>query len=585
MIVFILLAVVINVGILYAYHSRTTAEGVFFDGVEVGGMRMSEVSTVVKDIIAKYEVTPFQLSVNGKKLFVSSSDMGVQYDYRRSVRSVFDIGTRWSAFEAHAAAKGEKRYNLKPVYTFNEAVMNDELREILSARSLLPQDAQLVWQAEAGWSISPEQNGRTFSEEEIARLARLMEGEMVNRLDRRLLTAEFQPLVPEQKAEDIEPLLEKVLAFVDEPVKVAVGGVEHEMDLSSLKDMIVYDYETGTVGASAEAIEKWAEYLALELYEAPGEVTITGTTEYESDYDGNTVYQIVFDGEVFPGRKIDHDLLGQRLREVFAKNEERYVDLEFEVVPPSVVSDVSDLEFPDLLGVGRSSYRLGNYPNRVHNIHQGLSMINGTLIYPGEEFSFDRTTGWITYEKGFQKGQAIAGDSLIDVAGGGICQVSTTVYRAALDSGMEITERRPHSWYVSYYTDYGDGLDATIYPPGPKGNNDFKFAYNADPYDIRFVQQQNDSQYILSASVLDKEIVPEVVPIQEEKYPLLVLAAPDVKAEEAIVWIFGHSDGRQVSLEQVDETHVGKARTRTWIRRIVMGDEVKEEEIFSRYRR
>lgn len=116
--------------------------------------------------------------------------------------------------------------------------------------------------------------------------------------------------------------------------------------------------------------------------------------------------------------------------------------------------------------------------NRVDNISLAVSKINGTIIKKGEEFSFNNTVGPMDEEHGFKK--AVGFDSegrKIEVAGGGMCQISSTIYNAALIANLEITERHPHSRRVYYVP---KDKDATIY----YGSLDLKFINNTEN-DIR----------------------------------------------------------------------------------------------------
>lgn len=130
----------------------------------------------------------------------------------------------------------------------------------------------------------------------------------------------------------------------------------------------------------------------------------------------------------------------------------------------------------DLVGVGYTTF-YGSPVNRLHNIGVGMEKFNGTWLKPGEEFSFTKLMGPITPEHGWKAELVIKGDETIPEFGGGLCQVSSTMYRAALFSGLPITARSNHSYAVTYYSQVGGhGLDATIYDPSP----DLRFINDTD---------------------------------------------------------------------------------------------------------
>ncbi len=160
----------------------------------------------------------------------------------------------------------------------------------------------------------------------------------------------------------------------------------------------------------------------------------------------------------------------------------------------SISQDLIDLGIVERIGVGHSSY-YGSPANRVHNIKTSAEKHNGTLVAPGEEFSFNTNLGRVDGTTGYRKELVIKPEGTVPEYGGGVCQVSTTMYRAILLSGLPVVERNEHSYAVSYYSQVmGHGMDATIY----LGGADLKFmndtedhiliqAYTEDDYELYFV--------------------------------------------------------------------------------------------------
>jgi vancomycin resistance protein YoaR len=139
------------------------------------------------------------------------------------------------------------------------------------------------------------------------------------------------------------------------------------------------------------------------------------------------------------------------------------------------IGAVNDLGIKELLGVGESSFA-GSPQNRRHNIKIGASSLDGLLIKADEEFSLVSALGTIDAKAGYLPELVIKGNKTVPEYGGGLCQIATTGFRVALDSGLPITERRPHAYRVSYYEPAG--TDATIYIPKP----DMKFLNDTGNY-------------------------------------------------------------------------------------------------------
>lgn len=135
--------------------------------------------------------------------------------------------------------------------------------------------------------------------------------------------------------------------------------------------------------------------------------------------------------------------------------------------PQVKTEDVNSLGIKQLLGSGVSTFKHSS-TIRNFNVEKGASVINHILVAPGQKFSFIKNLGEVTLEAGYKKAYIIrAGRTELDV-GGGICQVSTTLFRAMLNSGLDIVDRQPHAFRVSYYEeDRPPGYDATVFIPKP----------------------------------------------------------------------------------------------------------------------
>ncbi|MBU1177155.1 VanW family protein [Patescibacteria group bacterium] len=131
-------------------------------------------------------------------------------------------------------------------------------------------------------------------------------------------------------------------------------------------------------------------------------------------------------------------------------------------LPKITLGETNDLGINVLIGQGVSNF-YGSSKNRIHNIKTGAATLNGIIIKPNEEFSFNYFINETGPEQGYLQELVIKKDKTILEYGGGLCQVSTTIFRAAIKAGLEITQRRPHAFPVGYYNP--QGFDATVYSP------------------------------------------------------------------------------------------------------------------------
>ena len=174
----------------------------------------------------------------------------------------------------------------------------------------------------------------------------------------------------------------------------------------------------------------------------------------------------------------------------------------------------------------------GGEPNRLHNVRLVAQLVDGALIAPGAEFSFNKTTGERSPERGFLEAPVIINGELQNGIGGGVCQVSTTVFNAAFDAGLSITSRTNHALYISHYP---QGRDATV---------------NYPDLDLRF-QNDTDKWLLLRTFVGASELTvnlygkPVHRRVEVETAPLEVTGAPAVKRiPDPTIW-----EGEQSTLE------------------------------------
>lgn len=191
--------------------------------------------------------------------------------------------------------------------------------------------------------------------------------------------------------------------------------------------------------------------------------------------------------------------------------------------PDYETSDINNLGIKELIGRGTSRFR-GSILSRIHNISLSSSHFNGTLIAPGEILSFNNTVGDVSKLTGYKEAYIIKDGKTVLGDGGGLCQVSTTLFRAALDAGLPIVERRAHSYRVAYYEqDSAPGIDATVYAP----TTDLKIKNDTSAHIlIQTIADTKNSSLTFEiygtsdgrVSNISKPVVYDVVPPPEDLY-------------------------------------------------------------------
>ncbi|MEK9159489.1 MAG: VanW family protein [Patescibacteria group bacterium] len=209
--------------------------------------------------------------------------------------------------------------------------------------------------------------------------------------------------------------------------------------------------------------------------------------------DATKTSRVTLEGVLKDGRELVPALTKEMIIGALARSETTTQGVLRKVEGKIINQTGLDLGPLDLLTEGKSSF-WGSSPEREFNIRKALNeRFNGILIPPGGEFSYVEFLGEIEYAGWKQATAIFKGTQLEPTPAGGVCQVSTTIYRAALNAGLEISEHRSHSLYVIYYQHFGDGLDATIFP----GEQDFKFVNNTPNYMLMVTQEEGFKEAVI----------------------------------------------------------------------------------------
>ena len=235
---------------------------------------------------------------------------------------------------------------------------------------------------------------------------------------------------------------------------------------------------------------------------------------------------------------------------ILESSEQKNISIQMPVVrvtPEITTEAVNNMGISKLIGYGSSQFR-GSIASRVYNINLASSNLNGVLIESGKIFSLNETLGDVSTLTGYKQAYIIKEGKTILGDGGGVCQVSTTLFRAALDAGLPIFERMAHAYRVGYYEQgTSPGLDATVYSP----TTDFKFKNDTPGYIlIQTLFDSKNAKLVFEFYGTDdgriatttKPVVTNVVPPPEDLYtddpnlPIGTIKQIERKSWGAKVW-------------------------------------------------
>lgn len=272
------------------------------------------------------------------------------------------------------------------------------------------------------------------------------------------------------------PQTDLVLTQTAAEIKDIVASTAQQDEPLNIREFMAREF-----GLDKNILASNPSVLAVAIDKAKLDKTFDPITE-KIDVPGKNVRLAFADGKMTviegskDGRGVDRVDALKKILAAVNDNASHDIALVVNTIPAKVTeNNYQSLGIKELLATGDSNF-VGSPKNRQHNIRTAASHFEGVLVAPGEEFSFVSYLGDVDASTGYLPELVIKGNKITPEFGGGVCQVSSTLFRAAVYSGLEITERQNHSFVVSYYGT--PGMDATIYIPHP----DLKFVNNTPGY-------------------------------------------------------------------------------------------------------
>lgn len=444
----IILIIIASV-IIYNYRDYIYPK-VSVQGVSIGSQNLKEAFNTLDNKNKELKTKTITLTYEDQEYSTTLEELGIQINTDETLVKAYK-----STRQGNILARIQKSFqdnNVDWVYTSDTEFLESSLGAKVNPALKTLADAKLNY-VDGEIVIVPEQAGESLESDKIAAI-------IMKDIDKEKLSFPI-PLKKEtpsitsssweaQKA-DLDSLVKKHDIFFND-VNITIPPEE-------IVTWITIDQETKKIGVSQDTIKEYLASVQKNLTSQPVNAKLR--------FDPNTQQiQILEPGR--EGKKLMMEESSKRIKNDILAGVTK-TELFVAVTSPLIDESQFDaLGLKTLLGKGESNFR-GSSKSRVKNINVAANKISSTLLKPDEEFSFVNTLGKVDARNGYLPELVIKGNKTIPEYGGGICQVSTTLFRAALNAGLPITERRNHSYVVNYYGK--PGLDATVYLPKP----DFKF--------------------------------------------------------------------------------------------------------------
>jgi vancomycin resistance protein YoaR len=441
-------------------HAQRIYTGISVGGVPVGGLTRAGALQKLTAELGRYPLPPVSLAYEGHEWPLEATQVRAEADLAGAVNRAYLVGRGGTllanlAEQARSVLAGRE---ITPKLTFDQALLRGAVGRVAAAVAAPGQAARQI-----GAVAIPAQPAVTVDvEATVAAVA-----DVLGRADLHslavvpLAATQALPAAPETGAAPAvaaaavqqRPLLlravEPGLEFALDPAQLAAltsPGQPQQVDEIALRRYL--DRIADQIGIPARAAR-------LRFNPETGGLIVLQTSQ--------------------PGRRLDVDATVAAVRDALASGAAT-ATLAVAAVAPGVDSNrVAEMGIRELVASG-TTYFAGSSANRIRNIEVAAEKFEGVVVPPGEVFSFNEAVRDVSAANGFEDSLIIWGDQTANGIGGGVCQVSTTLFRAAYQGGFPIVQRTNHSYVVDWYGE--PGLDATIFTP----YLDFQFRNDTDAY-------------------------------------------------------------------------------------------------------
>jgi vancomycin resistance protein YoaR len=434
-------------GFVFAGSPNRIAAGVRIDGVNVGGLTASEARAKLERRAAANAQVPVTFAAVGHEWRLRSVSLGVETDWDAAVRLALDEG------DGLGPIRGFRRIgvrvlgaNISPPTRVLDNALAFELDRMSRVVDRPHRDAALALRR-LQTVVVPERSGRVLDREAagdaiVHALAGFQRGRVALpvRVDR-----------PKVRAADLAPVAAKVRTALARPVRMRLGVASWWLPKRQLAAILDLPHDgTKTLSVGGPGATRYFARLGRGIDKPAHDATFR---VLES---GRVAVVPARPGRVVAARPTGRNVLaaalspGTRTARVVVSHEQ----------PHRTTAQARAMGITTRVGRYETIY--GGDPNRIHNVQLVARLIDGKLIAPGATFSFNNATGARTADKGFREAPVIINGELTTGLGGGVCQVSTTVFNAAYEAGLKITGRTNHALYISHYP---QGRDATVNYP------------------------------------------------------------------------------------------------------------------------
>ncbi len=451
------------------YYSNKIFPGVFVADTDLSGLSIENAAIRLFTDLNPHYTKKLLLYYDGNPIEATSDQIGIQLDIGASVRKAYRYGRAGSIrsfFSYHLIGRFSQN-KLAPVVAFNQQKARDLLQQIAMEYDQPVQDAGLEM---AGIEIRtvPSQEGKSLN---IA--------ESLNKISEQIEKNNFSVINlsvdrREPEIQDASEMAEAAWEILSKPFNLVIpegypdASEEYRIEPEELAPMLAFQRAEGENPLSPGFHEEMLVALLLDIATDANRNPLNARFMFNDETRELELLESARDG-----RELDIQATLSAIQQALETGKHSS-DLIFNIINPQVenTATAQDLGITELISE-QSSYFYGSDSARIQNIQTAASEFHGLLVPPGAVFSMAEALEEVSLDKGYTEALIIFNGRTIEGVGGGVCQVSTTLFRTAFYAGFPINERHPHAYRVSYYEKTAGnsrnpdlaGMDATVYVP------------------------------------------------------------------------------------------------------------------------
>jgi vancomycin resistance protein YoaR len=463
------------------FYANKIYPGLKVGGIDLGGLNRSVAEEKLSEKAKMFQGFTLRWGVN--EWTIKAMDVDLTYDSKQSVTEAMSLGREGNILRdiKKKIILLTNRENANPIWRWNQEKLGQAIASVAAQINIPAQEPEITKSNANTVMVTPGQNGQELDIETLeSKMTKEANTWSLKKID--LPISEIKPQLSDAQVNRVK---DKANTIIGKTLTLHDPDSGQKWEISDDQLLTWLNLQTGEF--DKKRISDWITELATGVNRDPQNASFRYVSEGRVEE-----FKPAKDGWRING-DLTANLVASSIEKLDSENSNQTVDLAGTRTKPIIdTAEVNNLGIKELLGKGESWFK-GSITNRIFNLKKAAGILNGILVPPGEMFSFNKAVGEVSASTGYKQAYVIKEGKTVLGDGGGVCQVSSTLFRAVLAVGLPIEERVAHAYRVSYYeVNYQPGFDATVFQPSP----DFKFRNDTTGYLLIQTVYDEAKQYL-----------------------------------------------------------------------------------------